>query len=101
LARLNPYTITRVVLVLLLPVLIVIGGLVGSTVLTWRARSLVHYFATIAVFGFVLWSLVAWYQGLVLRDNQILWSPLILEGIAFVIFVAQFIWYDKKHNDAP
>jgi hypothetical protein len=95
----NIVGIISVVLFALLPELLAIGCLVGSGLVAWKAKSIVHYCAMLAEFAVVLWSLIVLYQIYFLRAFQISCSPLILDGVAVGIFVVQFIWLDKRHED--
>ena len=90
--------IITVVLFALLPELFAIGCLIGSGLVAWKARNIVHYCAMVAEFAVVLWSLIVLYQIYFLRAFQISCSPLVLDGVAVGIFVAQFIWFDKRHE---
>src|SRR5271169_1398556 len=95
----NVTGIISAVLFELLPELVAICCLIGSGLVAWKAKSIVHYCAMAVEFAVVLWSLIVLYQIYFLRAFQISCSPLVLDGVAVGIFVAQFIWFDKRHED--
>ena len=95
----NAQAIIFITLHTVLPELLTLGCLAASALLTWRARSVIHGFATAALLATTLWSLVAWYQIYFLGAFHVICSPLILNCVGFGFFAAQLIWL-ARHDHA-
>jgi hypothetical protein len=96
----NVTGIIAVILVTVLPELLVLGLLGISTLISWRARSLLHSCATVAIFISMFWSLLVWYQIYFLQALRVSCSPLILNGAAAGFFAAQMIGLARHDNVA-
>src|ERR1039458_6251840 len=94
-----------------LPAMLAVGSLVGSALVSWRARSVFHCCLSVVIFACVIWSLFTIYQMFCLDEQKVRgivfmgrlrWNfiPLLTSLAVFIIFAAQAFYRLGRRSDA-
>jgi hypothetical protein len=92
-----------------LPAMLAVGSLVGSALVSWRARTVFHCCLSVVIFACVFWSLFTIYRmfcldevrGIVFMGRE-RWNfiPLLTSLAVFIIFAVQAFYVLGRRSDA-